>query len=110
MWERYNAVINKLQEDAFLPKVELFAKIQWVYLVNELHKKGKKNKEGMIRYDFKAFMSSELTLLWSDTIVKQFLQVIDEKNFEEEHYCVMAKVVKKREEAILLDTFIGPSA
>lgn len=55
-------------------------------------------------------MSSELTLLWSDTIVKQFLQVIDEKNFEEEHYCVMAKVVKKREEAILLDTFIGPSA
>ena len=90
-------VIHLLQQEEYLPRVKLFASIQWNRLWKVLHEKStKKRNDVSVKFDFKSLMSAEMLLCCSENTLKEFAAMMNvhEKDLKMEHTCVMTKLVK----------------
>ena len=90
-------VIDLLKNDKYLPNVKLFASIQQSRLYKLLYEKSRKKKknDNSVKFDFKSFMSAEVSLCDDDVVVKECAAMfeVSEKELKVEHFWVMSELI-----------------
>ena len=98
---KINDLITHLQQPDFLPKVESFIDIQWVRVTKTISENIKKKKDGSINYEFKSILAAEMSMLNADYLASEFSAVLQDKDLQVEHHCLITELVKAVREKII---------
>ena len=98
---KINNLITQLQKPDFLPKMEYFIRIQWARVTQVIQESMKKKNDGAINYNFKSILATEMNILNADHLASEFSAVLQHKDLQVEHHCLITEVVNAVREAII---------